>query len=63
MGVRIMGISGLAFGNFETKWHLGACHVAKHRVYYKGKVVASPKSCESVFARGSSVHENASTMH
>jgi len=26
------------------KWHLGASPVAKHKEYYKGKVVASPKS-------------------
>jgi hypothetical protein len=35
--------------------------VAMHKEYYKGEVVASPKSgygesCESVFVRGSSVH-------
>jgi hypothetical protein len=23
-------------GISETKWHLGAGHVARHRVYYKG---------------------------
>jgi len=43
-GDPILGISGLAFGNPETKWHLGAGPVAKHKEYYKGKVVASPKS-------------------
>jgi hypothetical protein len=31
-------------GSPGTKWHLGAGLVAKHREYYKGKVVVSPKS-------------------
>jgi hypothetical protein len=31
-------------GSLETKWHLGAGPMAMHREYYKGKVVASPKS-------------------
>jgi hypothetical protein len=36
--------------------------MARHREYYKGKVVASPslglgESCEFVFAHGSSVHQ------
>jgi len=30
-------ISGLPFGSLETKWHLGAGPLAKHRVYYKGE--------------------------
>jgi hypothetical protein len=25
------------FGNPRTKWHLGASHMAKHRIYYKGE--------------------------
>jgi len=32
------------FGSPKTKWHLGVDLVAKHKKYYKGKVVASPKS-------------------
>jgi hypothetical protein len=43
VGVPILGISKLPFGSPETKWHLGAGPVARHKVYYKGKVVASPK--------------------
>ncbi len=41
--VPILGISGLPLGSLGTKWHLGVDPVARHRVYYKGKVVASPK--------------------
>ncbi len=44
MGVPVVRISGLPFGNNETKCHLDARPMARHRVYYKGKVVASPKS-------------------
>jgi hypothetical protein len=42
--VRIVGISGFLLRSPRTKWHLGASPVAKHKVYYKGKVMASPKS-------------------
>ncbi len=35
---------GLPFGSPRTKWHLGVGPVAKHKIYYKGEVVASPKS-------------------
>jgi hypothetical protein len=42
-GVPAVGILGLPFGSLEIKWHLGVGLVAKHKVYYKGKVVASPK--------------------
>jgi hypothetical protein len=41
--VPTLGISGLLFGSPKTKWHLGVGPVTRHRVYYKGKVVASPK--------------------
>ncbi len=44
MGVLTLGISRLPLGNPGTKWHLGVGPVAMHKVYYKGKVVASPKS-------------------
>ncbi len=37
MGVPILGISGLPFESPVIKWHLGACPVAMHRVYYKGE--------------------------
>jgi hypothetical protein len=42
--VLVVRILGLPLGNNETKCHLDAHLVARHRVYYKGKVVASPKS-------------------
>jgi len=42
--VSTLGISGLPLGSHGTKWHLGVGPVARHKVYYKGKVVASPKS-------------------
>ncbi len=64
-----MGISGLTFGSLKTKCYLGVSHVARHKVYYKGEVVASPPSpsrgefCESMFARGLSVHQNVPTTH
>jgi hypothetical protein len=35
--VLISRISGLQLGRPETKWHLGAGPVAKHREYYKGE--------------------------
>jgi hypothetical protein len=37
VGVPAMGISGLPLGIPETKWHLGAGPVARHRVHYKGE--------------------------
>jgi len=37
VGILTMGISGLSFGVPETKWHLGASPVAKHKIYYKGE--------------------------
>jgi hypothetical protein len=37
--VSILGISGLP----ETKWHLGAGLVARHREYYKGEGGGSPQ--------------------
>ncbi len=39
-----MGILRLALVNLGTKSHLDVILVERHRVYYKGKVVASPKS-------------------
>jgi hypothetical protein len=37
VGVLVMKISGFPFGSPETKWHLGAGFVARHKVYYKGE--------------------------
>ncbi len=42
--VRIVGISKLLLRSPGTKWHLGDGPMAKHKVYYKRKVMASPKS-------------------
>jgi hypothetical protein len=39
-----LAISRLPLGNSRTKCHLDVGLVERHRVYYKGKVVASPKS-------------------
>jgi hypothetical protein len=33
----------LSLGSFKTKWHLGVGPIARHREYYNGKVMASPK--------------------
>jgi hypothetical protein len=35
MGIPILRISGL--GSLQTKWHLGASPMARHRIYYKGE--------------------------
>jgi hypothetical protein len=37
VGVPTLGISRLQLGNPGTKYHLGASHVAMHKVYYKGE--------------------------
>jgi hypothetical protein len=42
--VPTVGISGLPLGSLETKNHLDVVPMERHRVYYTGKVVASPKS-------------------
>jgi hypothetical protein len=53
--------------NLETKWHLGASPVTKHREYYKeegGGFPLSPsrgESCKSVFARGLYMHQKCSS--
>jgi hypothetical protein len=39
-----MGISGLPFRNPGTKSHLDVALVKRRKIYYKGKVMASPKS-------------------
>jgi hypothetical protein len=68
-GVPTLGISGLPFGSPGTKWHLGAGHMAKHKVYYKGEgggFVLSLVHCEFyefVFAHGLSVHQSDATTH
>jgi hypothetical protein len=67
MGVPILGISGLPFRSPRTKWHLGVGPVGNHKVYYKGGRRWLPpssgcgESCESMFARGSSVHQKCSS--
>jgi hypothetical protein len=43
VGVSILGILGLPLGSPKTKWDLGARPMTRHKEYYKGKVVASPK--------------------
>jgi hypothetical protein len=62
-------ILGLSLWNLETKRHLGAGPMAKHREYYKGKRWWLPQSfchgesCEFMFARNSSVHQKCRTRH
>jgi hypothetical protein len=41
--VLILGISGFPLGSLGTKCHLDVGLVERHKVYYKKKVVASPK--------------------
>jgi len=43
VGVPTLRILGLPVGNPETKWHLGANHVTKHKVYYKGEGCGFPQ--------------------
>jgi hypothetical protein len=65
-GDPIIGISGLPSASPGTKWHLGANPMAKHIVYYKGGRWWLPPSsnhvefCESVFVRGSFMHQRCS---
>jgi hypothetical protein len=42
--VPTLGISGLPFGSPRTKCHLVVGLMERHKIYYRGKVVASPKS-------------------
>jgi len=64
--VPISRILRLQLGSPETKWHLGASSVARHREKYKGRrwwllpSLGRGESCEFVFARGSSVHQKCS---
>jgi len=44
MGFSILGILGLPFGNPGTKCRLDVGLVERYRIYYKGEVMASPKS-------------------
>ncbi len=44
MEVQALGISRFAFGSPGTKWHLGAGHVARHKVCYKREGGGFPKS-------------------
>ncbi len=63
MGVPTLGISKLPLGSPNTKCHLGAGHVAKHKVYYKEEGGGFPPSLgyddfyESEFACSSSMHQ------
>ncbi len=41
--VLVVRILGLPLGSFETKWHLGASPMARHKVYYKREGGAFPK--------------------
>jgi len=43
-GVRTLGIFELPFGSPGTKCHLDMGLMERHIMYYRGKVVASPKS-------------------
>jgi hypothetical protein len=43
MGIPTLGILGFSLGSHGTKCQLDASPMAIHRVYYKEKVVASPK--------------------
>jgi hypothetical protein len=65
--VPILGISRFPFGSPGTKWHLGASPVDKHKVeggrWWLPPSPSCGESCESVVARGSSVHQSASIMH
>jgi len=57
MGVPILGISRLQLGSLSTKWHLGVgLWLGTKNIKSLGHGV----SCESVFARGSSVHQKCS---
>ncbi len=68
VGVLVVGISGLPFGNPGTKNHLDVVPVERHRVYYKGKGGGFPKSgprwvlCVWV-TRGSPRTKSVSTVH
>jgi len=42
--VPTLGISGIPLGSLRTNWHLVIGPMARHRVYYMGKVAVSPKS-------------------
>jgi hypothetical protein len=42
-GVPISRNLGLQLGSLETKWHLGACPIARHREYYKGEGSGFPQ--------------------
>jgi len=43
MGVPTLGISGFSLRSPETKWHLGATPMARHKVYYKGEGGGFPR--------------------
>jgi hypothetical protein len=41
--VLVVRISGLPLGSLETKWHLGAGPMVRHKIYYKGEGGGFPK--------------------
>jgi hypothetical protein len=64
--VPILGILRFPLGSLGTKWHLDVGPMARHRIYYKGEDGGFPQVrtmvslYESVFARGSSMHQKCS---
>ncbi len=64
--VPILGIWGLPFGSFGTKWHLGASPVARHKEYYKGEGGGFPQVqvvvslVKSMLVRGSFMQQKCS---
>jgi len=54
--VLAMGILGFPFGSPGTKWHLGAGHVANHKVYYKGEGGGFPQVWAVVSFVSSNLH-------
>jgi hypothetical protein len=42
-GVPILGISGFSLESHRTKWHMDADPVVRHKEYYRGMVLVSPK--------------------
>jgi hypothetical protein len=65
LGLPILEIWDSQLGSPGTKWHLGAGPVARHKKYYK-KECGFPsslnhgESCESMYVRGSFMHQKCS---
>jgi hypothetical protein len=68
-GIPTVGISGLPFGSPETKCHLDAAPVERHREYYKGEGGGFPQVRAMVSLVSMSLHvarpttKSAQTMH